>query len=141
MKKIYSAGQIRFTGFFGGPLVAAYLLVENFKVFGEKEKVTQTWLAGSLVMLVLIVLNVLHPGMSRTIPFTLPMLTFLAINSYTRAFQDKRIKEQINNGTEVYPWGHAIGVILLGVFISLAIIVPLAFALQRILPNLDIARH
>ena len=43
-QKIYKDKEIYVGTFLGGPLVAGYLMANNFKVFGESNKGKRTWM-------------------------------------------------------------------------------------------------
>lgn len=42
-EKVYTQGMVNVAAFFGGPLAAGYLLIQNYKVFGQQEKVGIAW--------------------------------------------------------------------------------------------------
>jgi hypothetical protein len=52
-QKIYSEKNIWRATFLGGPLVAGYLLAENFKAFNEPEKVRKTWIIAVLATIII----------------------------------------------------------------------------------------
>ncbi len=42
-KRVYKTNMIYLGSWLGGPLVAGYLIAENFKAFGEFSKAKKTW--------------------------------------------------------------------------------------------------
>jgi len=138
--KIFSAGQIRFTGLLGGPLVAAYFLSENFKVFDDRQNIAKTWLGASAILVLCVILNCLYPSMHKVIPFTIPMMIILIINKYIRAFQEKSIQAHLKKGGAFYPWGRALGIIVAGTVITIIISIILHAMLHPFLPNLELRR-
>jgi hypothetical protein len=52
-KKIYTDRLIWAGTFLGGPLVAGYLIAENFKVFNEPNKVKLTWIYAIIATIVI----------------------------------------------------------------------------------------
>ncbi|MDA6069855.1 hypothetical protein NJT12_09510 [Flavobacterium sp. AC] len=60
-EKIYSEKAIRVGTFLGGPLVAGYFMAENFKVFGDYNKVRNTWIITILSTIVIFSLIFMIP--------------------------------------------------------------------------------
>src|SRR4051812_27203146 len=54
--KVYKESAILIATLFGGPLVAGYLMAENFKQLGEPHKVKKTWL-WTIVCLIAILIH------------------------------------------------------------------------------------
>jgi hypothetical protein len=50
-EKIYSEKAIRVGTFLGGPIVAGYFIAENFKVFGDFDKVKSILIFGLIFMI------------------------------------------------------------------------------------------
>ncbi|HEY2722089.1 MAG TPA: hypothetical protein VGI82_10215, partial [Chitinophagaceae bacterium] len=59
--KLYSENAIRVGTFLGGPLVAGYLIADNYKQLGQMEKVRTTWILSIFATVVIFVIAFLMP--------------------------------------------------------------------------------
>jgi hypothetical protein len=137
MRKIYSERQINFTGFLGGPLVAAYFLSQNFKTLGQKEKTVQPWIGASVLMVVFLALSISAPDMRKAIPLTLPLMMASLVSWYCRKYQSDGIGAYVNKGGEVQGWVEVISIVIIGFLFTAVIIFGLLLLTKQLLPDLD----
>lgn len=133
--KIYSVNQIRGATFLGGPLVAGYLIAENYKAFDEYDKGRRVWMIAivfSIAMFALIFLlpeNVHIPNV--VIPLAYSWLTSILVTHY----QGPQIKEHFNSGGQTYNWSRTIVIALIGTVITVALLFICAFMLDVLFPS------
>jgi hypothetical protein len=123
IRKIYKDRAIWSGTMLGGPLVAGYLIAENFKTLNESEKVKTTWII-SILSTVIIFGGVFLIPESVKIPHQAIPLFYTAIAYlFVSYFQDQKIKQYINSGGQFYSWYRTIAVSIIGLIIT---VVPIA---------------
>ena len=127
--KVYNIANISAATLFGGPLVGAYLIAQNFKVLGGKRKANLTWVVAIVLIVLLYAVPAALPTFDK-IPNIVYALFFAFLASWTtRRFQLHEIKEHISKGGEVYPTKRVIVVTLIGL-VTLAVIALVIFLIQ-----------
>lgn len=107
--------------FFGGPIAAGYVIADNFKSFGEQDKVFTTWLSTILVTILIVALAVFMPGIEKVPGFFIPIL-YGAIASFTvQRFQSEKIKKHNLNGGRFYSVGRVILISVIGFVITIGV--------------------
>lgn len=125
--RIYRAKAIYVGTFLGGPLVAGYLMAENYKVFEETEKVRTTWIY-SVIATILIFGGIFLIPETVNIPNQIIPLVYTVIAySLVKQYQGQKIEAHINAGGLVYSWWRTIGVGLAGLIITLLPIFCIAY--------------
>lgn len=126
-KKIYTDRLIWAGTFLGGPLVAGYLIAENFKVLNEPEKVKRTWIFAILATVIIFGGIFLIPDIEKIprqlIPFVYTTIAYFLVQHY----QDEKIKAYIKNGGFSYKWWRAVIIGLIGTVITLLPIFVIAY--------------
>lgn len=117
-KKIYKENLIYISTFLGGPIVASYLIAENFKVFNEPQKAKKTWFYAIIVSVVIFGGIFLIPNV-QVIPNQIIPLLYTVIASFlVYHFQGENIKSHISAGGAIYNWWRAIGISFIGLAIT-----------------------
>lgn len=118
---IYKEKAIYLATFLGGPLVAGYMFSENFKVFGERNKVLPAWGVSIIWTIVTFIIAYFLPdsGGSKII---LPLGNAIIAYFIAHKLQGKEINKFIQNGGKLFSWGRTIIVSLVGVAITVALI-------------------
>lgn len=126
-QKIYSEKNIWRATFLGGPLVAGYLLAENFKVFNEPEKVRKTWIIAVLVTIIIFSGAYLMPHPEKLPRYLIPIIYAAIVYLIAQRYQSKSIKRHILDGGLMFSGWRALGISLVGVVITVLplLIVPL----------------
>lgn len=125
--KIYKDGAFWVATFLGGPLVAGYLLTENFKSFGQPEKVKPTWIITIIATIVIFGAVFMIPE-NINIPNQIIPITYTAIAfGLFKKYQEEKVTEHIKQGGLIYGWGKVIGVGLIGLLITIVPIFTFAF--------------
>ena len=119
-RKIYSINAIWVGTFLGGPLSAGYLIAENFKAFGQRNKVGPTWIIAIIVTGVIFGGVFLIPEI-EAIPQQIIPLTYSVI-AYAVAthFQGERIKQFTLESEKAFSMWRAVGISLLWCVITFA---------------------
>lgn len=105
--------------FLGGPLVAGYLFSENFKTFGQPEKVLPTWMI-SIIVTILIFGGVFIIPENINIPNQLIPIVYTAIAyGLFHKIQSEKATQHINSGGLIHNWGRVIGVSVIGLLITI----------------------
>ncbi len=126
-EKIYKDRAIYVGTFLGGPLVAGYLIAENFKAFGEINRAKKTWVYAIITLIILFVLifsipdNVKIPN--QIIPLIYTIITYYLVKYY----QGKNIEEYISTGGSFFGWWRIIVIGLIGLVVTLAIVFLIVF--------------
>ncbi len=129
-KKIYEERSFRIATFLGGPLVAGYLLAENFKAFNEPGKAKKAWFYSILTTLLLFCISFFVPGIDK-IPSVIFPIVYTAIAYYlVQTYQGEKIKAHLLSGGEAYKWWRALLIGLLGMAILLVVIFCLVYFLD-----------
>lgn len=122
--KIYKDKAIYGASYIGGPLAAGYIISENFKAFGDKEKVKKTWIITIVFIITLFSLILFTPGFERIPRFLIPLSYTLIAYWLIRQYQGKQIDEHINKGGKTYS----------GWRVALISIISLAITFVSVLP-------
>lgn len=117
--RIYKDKAFLLGTFLGGPLVAGYLFAENFKAFGQPEKVKPTWIIAILVTIIIFTTIFMIPE-SINIPNQIIPITYTAITfGLFKKYQEEKTTEHIEQGGLIYGWGKVILVGIIGLLITM----------------------
>lgn len=135
-QKIYSINQINIATFFGGPLIAGYLLSQNYKVFGDKKASNKTVIISLALTAVLFIVFVLLPrNIIGLIPnLSIPTISVVVIAAIVETYQSKKITEYFKRG---YKQASSLGVFAKSI-ISFLITVITLFLLTQIITFIDV---
>jgi hypothetical protein len=96
--KIYSTTSVYAATFLGGPLVAGYMLANNFKTFGQRTKAAATWFYTLAILSALILI----PDSDKIPNYLIPTV-YLGITAFIiRRYQKERILSFQRAGGQVY---------------------------------------
>ena len=126
-KRIYKDNMIWVGTYLGGPLVAGYLIAENFKSFNEINKAKKTWIF-TITGSILIFFGVSQIPDSVNIPnYIIPLFYTAIAYGLVKHYQDKNISAYIALGGKSFGWWRTIIVSLIGLIITFASIFGFAF--------------
>lgn len=118
-EKIYKDRAIWVGTFLGGPLVAGYLIAENFKAFNEFDKAKMTWIYTIITTIVVFGGVFLIPDNVK-IPNQVIPLIYTAIAYYlVQHFQGQNISTHLDSGGQLFSWWRTIAVGLIGLVIPI----------------------
>ena len=125
--KIYSDNAIRVATFIGGPLVAGYLIAENFNAFNEPDKAKKTWIYTIAATILIFGVAFLIPDSVKIPRAVFPLLYTWATYYLVRHFQGSYISSHLSTGGQVYNWGRTITVSLIGLAVTFIAIVGILY--------------
>ncbi|HEY4323974.1 MAG TPA: hypothetical protein VGN20_08300 [Mucilaginibacter sp.] len=126
--KIYKTKAIQVATFLGGPLVAGYLIAENFKTFNERQKVRKTWIYTILATVLICSAIFLIPDTVKIPNVLFPLIYSLITYYLVQHYQGAQINTNINEGGQTHSWWRVLGIGLLGCAITVALLLVLIFA-------------
>jgi len=114
--KIYGKWQHWVATYIGGPLVAGYIIAENFKAFNEHDKAKKTWLY-TIVATILILIGAFFIPEEILIAFPnaiIPMIYTLTAYAFMYHFQNKNISAHKISEGKFFSWWRVVGIGLIG---------------------------
>ena len=118
-RKIYSMRSIWAGTFLGGPLTAGYLIAENFKTLGQKEKVKPTWTIAIIATIIIFGGIFMIPNADK-IPRQIIPLIYTAIAYYiVNEIQGDKIKTYISETGKAFSVWRSLGVGLIWAIITM----------------------
>jgi len=136
-RKVYSKGQILLSAIIGGPLVAGYLISQNYKTFGETEVSKKSLLVTVVSTIVfLIMITALPESMTRNIPnLTFALIPVGVISWFVQTHQAKHIDEYLQKGYRKSAILPVLGKSVLSLLIVIILVAILAFIQILISPG------
>lgn len=128
-QKIYKDKAIWVGTFLGGPLIAGYLIAENFKAFGDLKSAKKTRIYTIIVTLIILVGVLLIPEDIDTPNSIIPILCTLTAYYLVQNFQGQNISSHINSDGQFFGWWRVVAVGMIGLALTLLSIVILAILL------------
>jgi len=123
-KRVYKDNRIWLGSYLGGPLVAGYLIAENFKAFNETDRAKKTWIftiIGTIIIFGGIFLIPEH--IIEAIPRYLIPLTYTAIAyGFVAHYQKKNISAFIALEGKPFGWWRTILISLIGLAITFGLL-------------------
>lgn len=125
-QKIYTDKAIYVATFLGGPLIAGYLIAENFKAFDEGKQATRTWVYAILASVVIFGIIFMIPDSINIPNYLFPVLYTLVASLVVKRFQGGQIAAHIDAGGETFGWGRTILVSIIGAVLTVVILIGLS---------------
>ncbi len=129
--KIYGERAVWTGVFLGGPIVGGYLIAENYKVFGRKDRAIRAWLISALVTIILFVGLFFVPNIENVPRYIIPLILSGIAYWMTQYYQGDQIKIHINAGGLAYSRWRAALVGVIGAVVTLIIF----FGVAMLLPG------
>lgn len=120
--KLYNDIAVRAGTFIGGPIVAGYLIAENFKLLGQADKVKTTWIYTIIATVVIFGAAFLIRGTEKIPNYLIPVIYTLIAGYMVRHYQGSQIKNHIEKGGQLYSVWRALLIGLVGLLITVIII-------------------
>jgi hypothetical protein len=119
--RVYTPWQVGVSCLIGGPASATWLIAENFRVFDEPKKRKLTFLYGAITLLALIGLGLVLPKHSSGT--VLAAVVAGVTKEITKQQQGSRIEELRVKGGRIASWWSAVGIGVIGLVATLAVVV------------------
>jgi len=123
--KLYKDRTIYIGTLLGGPLVAGYLVAENFKVFGEQDKIKITWAISIVATIVIFSAIFLIPDVDKIPRFIIPLAYSAIAQSLVKKYQGAIIQQHLDKGAKAYSGWRAAWIGLVGAIILMALLLPI----------------
>ena len=119
-EKIFKPIGIYIATFFGGPLVAAYLISANYKAFKEPRNQIKTWVIGLLgTVLIVAFSTTINARATRQIPgYLFPLIYSVITYSVVNLAQKQKISAFISAGGEFFPSTRILVITIIGFIIT-----------------------
>lgn len=140
-QKIYSDKMFWTGTFLGGPLIAGYFISENYKVFGEEEKIKKAWLVAVLATLLLFLVVFLIPEDLNIPNFIFPIISAAISLGIVKILQSEKIEKHQLLGGPIFGWGRVVLVSLIGAVITFLGIFLVAFSISLIFEPEDVFKQ
>lgn len=130
-RKIYKSNAIWIGSFFGGPLVAGYIIAENFKELNKRNYAIRTWFV-TIISTILIFGGIFLIPNSEKIPKQLiPTIYTLIAYLFFAIFQEKEVNKYINLGGATHKIWRVIAIGFIGFIITLTPLVGYYFYIEN----------
>jgi len=136
--KIYKDKAIYVATFLGGPLVAGYLIANNFKVFNDQGKVKKTWIY-TIIATIIIFIGAYFLSNFDKIPIPrilLPLIYTAIASSLVKSYQGEKINSFLDSGGLTYGWWRTILISIIGLVVTLGFVLLIAFSTTFFTPRL-----
>lgn len=120
--KLYKENAIWIGTFIGGPLVAGYLMAENFKQLGQADKARASWIIAILSTVALFGAIFLIPGIEKIPRYVIPLTYTFIARLLVQQYQGEAIKSHISQGGPTYSSWRTVWIGLVGGIILAAVI-------------------
>lgn len=130
--KLYEDKAIYLGTFLGGPLVATYMLAENYKKFGMPEKSTKVWIIGIVSVIVLFTLMLSVPDDIAIPNLLIPAIMAGIVYGIVKATQAELIKNHTEAGGEIYGWGRNVLVAIIGIIVTIIVMFAAAYVMDMV---------
>jgi hypothetical protein len=129
--KVYKDQAIYVGTFLGGPLVAGYLAAENFKQFGQFDKVKTSWTIAVLATLIIFGGIFLIPNFDKVPNYIIPIVYTGIAQFLIKKYQSTAIKSHIDSGGQTFSIWRAVWIGLVGLIFLLAVILAILLVADK----------
>ncbi len=118
-RKIYSMNAIWAGTFLGGPLSAGYLIAENFKTLGQRDKAGPTWIIAILVTIIVFGGVFLIPDAEKIPRQIIPLIYTAIVYAIVQQVQGEKIKAFMSGTGKAFSVWRALGLSLIWCIITM----------------------
>ncbi len=116
--KLYNEAAVRGATFFGGPLVAGFLIAENFRSLGHYNKVRTTWLCTIAFTILLFGGAFLVPAVTNIPNYIIPFIYAWIAWFIVQRQQGAEIKKHLKAGGGLFSFWRVAAISLVGLVIT-----------------------
>lgn len=132
VEKVYKDKEVWVAAYLGGPLTAGYMIAQNYKAFGEKQKARKTLGSGATVLAAMIVFVFFVPYGERIPNFIYAILYAGTSYSLVRILQGEKIRAHVRAGGVIHSWYRTLAVSFIGLAVSVVPFAGIGYALYEI---------
>lgn len=129
--KLYKDRPIYIGTFLGGPLVAGYLMAENYRHLGQQDKAKAAWVISIISTFALFAVIFFVPGIENVPRYIIPIAYALIARYLVQKLQGSDIKKHIENGGQTYTVWRAVWIGFVGVIILLALLIGVLLIINK----------
>jgi hypothetical protein len=118
--KLYKKRTILICTLLTGPLVAGFMIAENFKALGEKSSQVRTLIISIIITTGLVISIIGLPQLEKVPNFILPICSTIIASACVQFFQVEKMRLYISNGGTFYGPERAIIASILSLIITIA---------------------
>ena len=131
--KLYYERAVMVGTLLGGPLVAGYLLAENYKALEQEEKVNKTWLFTIIGFLCILTIAYITPG---KVPSYIFPIAYSGIAQFlAQRIQGDQIKAHAASGGGIYRIWRSVWIGIISAIIFLVIIFGILVLIDSMMAN------
>lgn len=129
VRKIYSEKKVFTATALGGPLVAGYMMAENFRSFGKPKMAVNTWLwAVAATVAILSILFSVPEGVLDRIPnYIISAITAAITMVFMQVYQREDIARHTEHGGQMFGWWRTVGVGFAGAAVTAGVILAASY--------------
>jgi hypothetical protein len=117
-QKIYTLKSIRAATFFGGPLVAGYLISENYRVFNEDKKSKMAFVYAAVATIILFGIVFIIPPTAKVPTYIIPLIYSWLTYLIVQQLMGDQMKVHVSAGGSVFTIWRALLVGLIGAVVT-----------------------
>lgn len=130
--KVYTEKAVRIGTLLGGPLVAGYLMAENFKVFQEPRKAATTWVFAVAATVIIFGSLFFIPESVKIPNILIPLICAGVASYFVQRCQRSSLNAHIEVGGPTYHWSRVLGISLVGTAITVLPIIGIVYSTDPI---------
>jgi hypothetical protein len=125
--KLYTGAAVRVGTFLGGPLIAGYLIAENFKNLGQPDNARKSWL-WAIVSTIVIYAGVLFiPGIEKVPNYIIPLIYTGAAALIFQYQQSALVEKHVARGGVLYSVWRGVLAGIAGLLLMIAIVLAIMY--------------
>jgi hypothetical protein len=115
--KVFNPASIWIGTFMGGPLIAGYIIANNFKAFKDTQKVISTWIITVIFLIFFLIVIFSFPWHPLNFYFFFPIFYTSVAWTLMLFFQKENIDKHIGKGGKIHSYWRSAGIGIIGLFI------------------------
>jgi len=123
VNKLYKESAVRIATFLGGPLVAGYLIAENYKSLGQPAKAKTTWIYTIVLTIVIFGAIMFIPEVAKVPNYIIPIIFAGIASLLVQRLQGTDIKLHTEKGGQFYTIWRALLASLIGFVVTFGILI------------------
>lgn len=139
--KVYTANVIYGATFIAGPLVATYMIAENFRLFNNNKAAARTWIVGIVFTIILFGGLFMLPEDVKIPNMIIPLIYTGTAWSFVKYNQERDINKHLTAGGKDHNWKNIILVALSSILLSLAFAFGLVLIDEAMVEDLAVRKY
>ena len=128
--KMHKRGTITICTFLAGPLVAGYLIAENFYQLKEKRKAVKTWIITIAGLIILFCCSIFIPALDNIPNFVFAIAYTVLASWFVQRYQDAKIDLHKERGGQFFSVWRAVLASVISLAATIALLLLVLFILS-----------